>query len=215
MKSKSEPHSFLPLVTGPLSMRRNIRDGHADFMVTAQSWPTFLYENFRVDPNDFEKGLFKSSILLKVGSGGVIFLLPSLTVQSCQAFLYIFTSPSSSSDIGIENDQPRLDSSRPRKRRKGDVSTRANVASLCNLQSVTPRSIAYIAVQVSCAKLSCHLFIYYKQLRFALSSSGSWTECESDFNYSEFYNAIVDYFEVVPGPVAQARIGELLTWWTR
>jgi len=42
-------------------------------MVTAQSWPIFLYENFQVDPEDFEKGLFKSSLLLKVGPGAMLF----------------------------------------------------------------------------------------------------------------------------------------------
>jgi len=34
-----------------------------------------------------------------------------------------------------------------------------------------------------------------------------------DFNYEDFYNSIVDYFEVTPGPAAKAHVDELLAWW--
>ena len=50
------------------SVRQKIRDGDHDFMVTASSWPRFLYMNSQYDPNDVEKGLFRSKILLKVRS---------------------------------------------------------------------------------------------------------------------------------------------------
>jgi hypothetical protein len=36
-----------------------------------------------------------------------------------------------------------------------------------------------------------------------------------DFSHAEFYHAIVDCFEVTPGPVAQARVEDLLAWWNR
>ena len=36
-----------------------------------------------------------------------------------------------------------------------------------------------------------------------------------DFNYEEFYNTIIDYFEVTPGPAAKAIIDELLAWWDK
>jgi hypothetical protein len=36
-----------------------------------------------------------------------------------------------------------------------------------------------------------------------------------DFLHDEFYVAIVDYFEVVPGPAAQERVNKLLAWWNR
>jgi hypothetical protein len=53
----------------------------------------------------------------------------------------------------------------------------------------------------------------FLQLRFALSNMGSWRIVDIDFHHDEFYIAIVDYFEVIPGPVTQARVDELLSWW--
>jgi hypothetical protein len=42
---------------------------------------------------------------------------------------------------------------------------------------------------------------------------GSWRITDIDFDHDAFYNAIVDYFEIIPGPVTQARVDELLSWW--
>ena len=36
-----------------------------------------------------------------------------------------------------------------------------------------------------------------------------------DFNYEEFYNSIVNYFEVTPGPAAKAVINKHLEWWDK
>jgi hypothetical protein len=47
-------------------VRTNIRDGHINFLVTAQSWPLFVYAGYTCDINDIEKGLFRSAMLLKV-----------------------------------------------------------------------------------------------------------------------------------------------------
>ena len=55
----------------------------------------------------------------------------------------------------------------------------------------------------------------YFQLRFACSNAGAWRVTDVDFSYDEFYTAIVDYFEVTPGPMAQARVDDLLAWWNR
>lgn len=51
------------------------------------------------------------------------------------------------------------------------------------------------------------------QLRFAASNAGSWRLVDSEFDHVEFYNEIVDYFEVTPGARAQARVDNLLQWW--
>lgn len=53
-------------LTGPPRHRNKIQDWHPDFLVTANSWPCFLYENNHYDLSEPAKGLFKGSILLKV-----------------------------------------------------------------------------------------------------------------------------------------------------
>ncbi|KAG2113362.1 hypothetical protein BD769DRAFT_1364158 [Suillus cothurnatus] len=52
-------------------------------------------------------------------------------------------------------------------------------------------------------------------VHFALSSVSSWRTMDGDFDYEAFWNSIVDFFEDVPGPVAQRRMSKLLEWWTR
>jgi len=159
------------------SVRNNIRDGHIDYAVTTDSWPNFCYANFVCDTNDIEKGLWKSTLLVK-------------------AFKSIFTSPSSAAeDIPEDSEGP----STVKRAKKSSTATRSNVASLIGLTMVTPRSIAYSAVQ----------------LRFALSDANTWRAVDVEFNHIEFYQAIVNYFEVTPGPVGQAHVDDLLAWWNR
>jgi len=73
-------------------------------------------------------------------------LLLSLTLFS-QAYKYIFTSPTSanevSTDVTEDSAQPAL-----KRSKKSLGATRSHVASLIGLRRVTPRSIAYVAVQV-------------------------------------------------------------------
>lgn len=53
------------------------------------------------------------------------------------------------------------------------------------------------------------------KLRFSLSNANAWNENDGCFNYVAFYNNIVDFFEMTPGPAAQLHTRELLAWWTR
>ncbi|KAG2085142.1 hypothetical protein BD769DRAFT_1681782 [Suillus cothurnatus] len=46
-------------------------------------------------------------------------------------------------------------------------------------------------------------------------SVSSWRTIDGDFDYKVFWNNVVDFFEDVPGPVAQRRVTKLLEWWTR
>jgi hypothetical protein len=57
--------------------------------------------------------------------------------------------------------------------------------------------------------------VFLTQLRFALSSAGAWNENDGCFNYPLFYNNIIDFFEDIPGPTAQAHAQSVLSWWTR
>lgn len=56
---------LVTLING-LSVRRNIREGHDDFLVAADSWPTFCYAQHVCNVADIEFGLFRGPLLLKV-----------------------------------------------------------------------------------------------------------------------------------------------------
>lgn len=50
------------------SVRALIRAGDPNFRVNASSWPSFVFPRGQWDPDDEEKGLFMSKILVKVSS---------------------------------------------------------------------------------------------------------------------------------------------------
>ncbi|KAG1759908.1 hypothetical protein EDD22DRAFT_781916 [Suillus occidentalis] len=62
-----------------------IRDRMSDYIVSENSWPLFVYENYSVNSNNLEQGLFMSKILV-------------------QAYKAIFTSPSSAKDADGDGD---------------------------------------------------------------------------------------------------------------
>jgi hypothetical protein len=85
------------------------------------------------------------------------------------------------------------------------------------MRTVTPRAIAYVAVQVSTKYIIDKMTDTKSlpvELRFALSSATSWNEDDGYFSYPVFYNTILDFFENTPGPTAQAHVKALLNWWT-
>jgi hypothetical protein len=84
------------------SVRQKIRDGDPDFMVTASSWPIFLYAKYQSDPNNIEKGLFRSTLLLKVRFSISIIQYDITLLKTpiiIQTFKAIFTSPSSAQSV--------------------------------------------------------------------------------------------------------------------
>ncbi|KIJ15371.1 hypothetical protein PAXINDRAFT_77571, partial [Paxillus involutus ATCC 200175] len=81
----------------------NTRNFHPDHLVTADSWPTFLYKNEQYNPENPSKGIFKNTLLVKT-------------------FWHIFTSPGSAdSDHTIDDNVgagsgPSSDSARKRQK---------------------------------------------------------------------------------------------------
>lgn len=127
----------------------------------------------------------------------------------------MFTSPTSAQNI--DSDKDITDHApRPPKRLKQTTRapTRGNVANLLGMKTVTPRAIAYVAVQVRHTSFIL-LVLNLCQLRFALSNASAWNENDGCFSYAVFYNNILDLFEAPPGPAAQAQTRELLIWWTQ
>ncbi|KAG1810746.1 hypothetical protein EV424DRAFT_1542864 [Suillus variegatus] len=163
-------------------VKAGIRERTSDYIVSENSWPLFVYDNYTFNANDLEKGLFMSKILV-------------------QAFKAIFTSPSSAREADGDGDGADILENNRHARRSlnGQVKVKTCVASIINMRKVTPRSIAYVVCQV----------------RFSLSSVSSWRTVDGDFDYEGFWNNVVDFFEDVPGPVAQHRVSKLLEWWTR
>lgn len=53
----------------------------------------------------------------------------------------------------------------------------------------------------------------FTQLHFALQTASQWCPVYDDFDYEEFYNFIVDYFEADTSPAARNAARELLNWW--
>ncbi|KAI6032140.1 hypothetical protein PISMIDRAFT_640672 [Pisolithus microcarpus 441] len=113
--------------------KENICNYHPDYLVTADSWPLFLYKNEHYDPENPIKGLFKNMFLMK-------------------AFKHIFIVPNDTSD------DPRVSTAEPPlKHQKGlsDRCSHSHVASLIGMKLVAPHVIAYTAVQLRFALSSC------------------------------------------------------------
>ncbi|KAI5984061.1 hypothetical protein EDD15DRAFT_2171775 [Pisolithus albus] len=102
--------------------RANIRNYHPDYLVTADSWPFFLYKDENYDPEAPVKGLFKNALLVK-------------------AFKHIFTSPSSTDFDSVPDDtddDSRVSSTEPPpKRRKGPSDRRSRAHLRFALSSCT------------------------------------------------------------------------------
>jgi hypothetical protein len=116
--------------------------------VTELSFPCFLYEKYTANVDNLEAGLFKGQILVQVRdtkSPGY-----DLTM-CCQGYKAVFTSPSSAKDIEGDGDGADVIFNNRRARRAGwGLKVKKHVAQIIKMEKVTPRSIAYIACQVSC-----------------------------------------------------------------
>ncbi|KAG1775831.1 hypothetical protein EV702DRAFT_1199053 [Suillus placidus] len=112
-------------------MKAGIRERTSDYIVSENSWPLFVYENYTFNDSDLEKGLFMSKLLVK-------------------AFKAIFTLPSSAREVDGDGDGADiLENNRHAQRSLNDqVKVKTCVASIINMRKVTPRSIAYVVCQV-------------------------------------------------------------------
>ena len=123
----------------------------------------------------------------------------------------IFTSPSSAR--GNLDEEPVTET---RRRRKKTPSKRPPVAVQLGMDGqVTARAIAYAAVQVR-YPLHCSSWLtYLPKLHFALCDATHWMSTYNGFNYEEFYEFIVDFFEADKSPEGIAASRELYSWWNK
>lgn len=81
---------------------------------------------------------------------------------------------------------------------------------------MVPRAIAHIPVQVGvrhfvASVISPHLL----QLRFALSSCGSWWLVDGLFDHTQIYKNIVNWFEDIKDLEDRKFVDNLWWWWNR
>ncbi|KAG1812252.1 uncharacterized protein BJ212DRAFT_1276965, partial [Suillus subaureus] len=112
-------------------IRAGICDCTTAFIVSKNSWLSFMYENYEVDTKNLECGLMKSKLLV-------------------MGFKAIFTSPSSANEVDCEGDGTNILENHWR------ISSQVKtcMASIIGMRKVTPHAIVYIACQVRFA-LSC------------------------------------------------------------
>ena len=137
------------------------------------------------------------------------------------AFCHIFTSPSSAdcedvADDTNEEDQTPMEPPLKRQRGSNEKHSRAHVAALIGMKAVSPRAIAYTAVQVSIIRnIRARFLLIMSKLCFALLSCNSWRIIDEDFDYAKFYNNIMIFFEDVHTTQDKKAISKLLLWWNR
>lgn len=128
------------------SVRAGIRDRADGYIVTEMSFPTFLYEKYSANQDHLEEGLFKSAILVQVRRTYATRRKSNFR----QAFKSIFTSPSSAKEIDGEGDGANIiENNRRAKREVSGRKVKTHVAQIIKMHKVSPRSIAYVACQVS------------------------------------------------------------------
>ncbi|KAG2132680.1 hypothetical protein BD769DRAFT_1666128 [Suillus cothurnatus] len=112
------------------AVRAGIRDRTTSFIVSENSWPIFMYENYEADAKNLECGLMKSKLLI-------------------MGFKAIFTSPSSANEVDGDGDGADIIENCRRARRRSDqAKVKTCVASIIGMRKVTPRAIAYVACQI-------------------------------------------------------------------
>ncbi|KAG2107878.1 hypothetical protein DEU56DRAFT_746589 [Suillus clintonianus] len=90
-------------------VKAGIRERTSDYIVSENSWPLFVYENYAIDDRNLEKGLFRSKLLV-------------------QAFKAIFTSPSSARDADGDGDGADILENNRRARRSSNDKVKVRFA---------------------------------------------------------------------------------------
>ncbi len=133
-------------------MRAKLRAGDEQYDWLSSNHARAFYASYKADPEHLEHGFLKSSLLVKVRDLNYLLCFPFhffFLVRLLKVYKSIFTSPSSAADgceSEHENEAPLKAAKLSQSRKKV---TQRNVASKLHMNDkVTPRSIAYAAVQV-------------------------------------------------------------------
>ncbi|KIY52564.1 hypothetical protein FISHEDRAFT_69759 [Fistulina hepatica ATCC 64428] len=155
--------------------REAVRNGDPDVGYGESYYARVFYAHGTGTQDDVETGFLRGPLLVKVAR-------------------YIFTSPSSVLSIDEDLHAPKRTMTSTKKHVKLDI------ANLRGMTHVTPRVIAYCAVQ----------------LHFNLTDAQLWPQdgIYMGYNYHGLYSFIVDYFEQDSNhPEDQRAVDDLLKWW--
>ena len=123
----------------------------------------------------------------------------------------IFTSPSSARG---DLDQGPIPA--PRGKQGKQPPQRPPVSAQLRMDGqVTARAIAYTAVQVYHPLRHSSWLTNFPKLHFSLCDATHWMSHYNGFNYEEFYEFVVDFFEADQTPEGKAASKELYEWWNR
>ncbi|KAG2363644.1 hypothetical protein BDR07DRAFT_1281868, partial [Suillus spraguei] len=114
-------------------VKAGIRDRTLEYIVSENSWPLFVYENYQCNNDNLKEGFLKSKLLVL-------------------AFKAIFMSPSSAREAEGDGDGADILENNRRARWKSEqTKVKTCVASILNMKNmkkVMPRAIAYVVCQV-------------------------------------------------------------------
>jgi hypothetical protein len=81
------------------------------------------------------------------------------------------------------------------------------------MKAVTSASIAYIATQVILIdQFDIAIDCFFLQVRFALTSSSTFSRSDHATDSQRFYNSVVNFLE---DPEEASEVSDLLTFWNR
>jgi Family of unknown function (DUF6698) len=158
-------------------------------------WPTFFYKDNTYNRDDEIEGLLRSELLVQVCQLLIAHRFP-IHRNASQAYKCIFLGPSA----WLRKDGK-------------SKTTRASKAVLCEMDRVTARSLAYVAVLV-CLHMLGPIFQFTLGLQtyFAMSSSENNQKSGTTFELSSMYWQIVTLLE---DDELQDEADALLLWWNQ
>jgi hypothetical protein len=142
------------------SIRAKLRAFDEEFDWLSSYHSRCFYAKYKPNMTQLESGYLKSALLIKVCRSCLAFQLSYLVFS--QVYKSIFTSPSSAKNVlDDENDAENMPPTKSQKTSSNN-SVRRNVASKLHLNDkVTPRSVAYAAIQVCvCVTISVILCLF-------------------------------------------------------
>ena len=164
-----------------------------EMAVSGDQWPIFLYHGYNYDHEDPWNGLFRSILLVSVGSSRTLL---------CMKWWSLFRR-----GISIYSHRRALSKKRlkPRDRVMPAFMGWPKWPPL-RLRMLLPR---YLTI---CTVTTVLYLMTSLQVRFALSSSPVFSRTDTSTDSERFYNSILDLFEDAD---EKEEVNDLIMWWNR